>query len=209
MQVQLREQRSSLVSLKDLPATPTNGEVTENGNAEENTAAAATGPASAAGAKGKGQRKKGENAPSGGGRRYQPAPPPNPKEQLFFSAFLTDRTVAEGAKVTKLSCYIEGPEPQARWFKDENPLVMSPRCRAELKDGLVVLTLLNAVPEDSAEYRILARNQASEITSSCRLNVYETIKSATSAPIFTSNVKGMTQWIVFVCVCTCSFLFVS
>lgn len=190
VQVQLREQRSSLVSLKDLPATPTNGEVTVTDDAEEKTAAAVATPA---GAKGKGQqRKKAENAGGGGGRRYQPAPPPNPKEQLFFSAFLTDRTVGEGGK-TKLSCYVEGPDPQLRWFKDEAPLVMSPRCRAELKDGLVILTLLNAVLEDSGEYRVLARNQASEITSSCRLNVYETIKSAASAPIFTSNIKGMPQ----------------
>lgn len=198
VQVQLRQQRSSLVSLKDLPATPTNGEAAENGNEEEKppSSAAAAAPA---GAKGKGQqRKKGGDAPAGGGRRNQPAPPPNPKEQLFFSAFLTNRTVGEGGK-TKLSCYVEGPDPQLRWSKDDNPLVMSPRCRAELKDGLVTLTLLNAVLEDSGEYRVLARNQASEITSSCRLNVYETIKEASSAPIFTSTIKGRATWVIVRC----------
>lgn len=199
VQVQLREQRSSLVSLKDLPPTPANVEASENGDTEEKPPSGPAAPG-AAGAKGRGQpRKKAEAASGGGGRRYQPAPPPNPKEQLFFSAFLTDRTVAEGSKTTKLSCYIEGPDPQLRWFKDEQPLVMSPRCRAELKDGLVVLTLQNAVLEDSGEYRVLARNQASEITSSCRLNVYETIKAASSAPIFTSTIKGMAMCSIVLC----------
>lgn len=185
VQVQLREQRSSLASLKDLPPTPTN-EVAPAEEAEEKPAAGPAAP------KGKGQprKKAGEAAGGGGGRRYQPDPPPNPKERLFFSAFLTDRVVPEGGK-TKLSCYVEGPEPNIRWLKDENPLQMSPRCRAELKDGLLILTILNAVVEDSGEYRVLARNPASEITTSCRLSVYEAIKPAASAPIFTSNIKGI------------------
>lgn len=199
VQVQLREQRSSLVSLKDLPPTPTTDQASVNGDAEEKPAAGA--PAG----KGKGQRGKKSDAPTGGGRRYAPAPPPNPKEQLFFSAFLTDRTVGEGGK-TKLSCYIEGPDPQLRWSKDDNPVVMSPRCRAEMKDGLATLTLLNVVLEDSGDYRVLARNQASEITSACRLNVYETIKPSESAPIFTSNIKGMTMLAVNVIV-SCPSLF--
>lgn len=38
--------------------------------------------------------------------RYQQTPI-DPKTKLHFAAFLTDRTVAEGAK-TKLSAYVEG-----------------------------------------------------------------------------------------------------
>lgn len=58
---------------------------------------------------GKGQRPPKKDAPpSGGGRRYAPQPPPDPKQQLFFIAFLTDRTIPEGGK-TKISCYVEGP----------------------------------------------------------------------------------------------------
>lgn len=185
VQVQIREQRSSLVSLKDLPPTPQNGEAVENGQTNGEAPAA----------KGKGQPRKKADAPSGGGRRT-PAPPPNPKEQLFFRAFLTDRTVGEGGKA-KLSCYIEGPDPQVRWFKDENPLQMSPRCRSELRDGLCTLTLQSVVVEDCGVYRVLARNQASEITSSATLNVYESIKASASAPIFTSTIKGIER----LCVC--------
>lgn len=115
-------------------------------------------------------------------------------------AFLNDRTVAEGAK-TKLSCYIEGPDPQCRWYKNEEPLQMSPRCRTEMRDGLASLLIQNALLDDSAVYRILARNQASEITSECKLTVYETVKPTTSAPIFTASIKGRLIACVFhICV---------
>lgn len=67
-------------------------------------------------AKGGKPRAKKDAPPAGGGRRYAPVPPPDPKQQLFFIAFLNDRTIAAGAKA-KISCYVEGPDPQARWFK--------------------------------------------------------------------------------------------
>lgn len=202
MQIQIREQRSSITSLssiKESPPTPVPEE-------PEDKAAGAAG-------KGKGRQKK-DDTPSGGGRRYAPQPPPDLKQQLFFIAFLNDRTIPEGGK-TKLSCFVEGPDPQARWFKgkqiicvhfviahivktskfisDENPLQMSPRVRSETRDGLITLNIQNAVPEDSGVYRILVRNPSSEITSQCTLNVFETIKPTASqtAPIFTNSIKGM------------------
>lgn len=99
MQINIREQRSSISSLSSIKETPPTPEPAE----------------SEAGGKGKGRPKK-DAPPSGGGRRYAPAPPPDPKQQLFFIAFLNDRTIAVGSK-TKISCYVEGPDPQARWFK--------------------------------------------------------------------------------------------
>lgn len=107
VQIEIREHRSSvssLSSIKESPPTP-QPEETDDKSAAEKTPA------------GKGQRPpKKEAPPSGGGRRYAPQPPPDPKQQLFFIAFLTDRTIPEGGK-TKISCYVEGPDPQARWFK--------------------------------------------------------------------------------------------
>lgn len=141
------------------------------------------------GEKGKGQRKRTSEAPSSGGRQRYVPPPPDPKQQLFFVAFLTDRTVAENGK-TKLSCYLQGPDPNVKWFKDDNPVTFSPKCRAELRDGLCSLTLTNLVKEDSGEYRVLARNQFSEISTNCTLTVYEAIKEEGTAPIFTNNIKG-------------------
>lgn len=117
VQIQIREQRSSvssLSSIKESPPTPVPEETAEDKAADDK----------AAGGKGKGQpRQKKDAPPSGGGRRYAPAPPPDPKQQLFFIAFLTDRTLPVGGR-TKISCYVQGPDPQARWFKGKNPIKM-------------------------------------------------------------------------------------
>lgn len=118
VQIAIREQRSSISSLssiKESPPTPVPEEPVEKGDA--------AGGAAPGAAKGKGRAKK-EEAPSGGGRRYAPAPPPDPKQQLFFIAFLTDRTIPVGGK-TKISCYVEGPDPQGRWFKGMNYIKMT------------------------------------------------------------------------------------
>lgn len=114
IQIQFREHRSSLVSLsslssiKESPPTPKNEEEADNDEAEK----AEKGKAE----KGKRESKK-DAPPSGGGRKYGPVAPPDPKQHLYFLAFLNNRTVAEGAKMTKLSCYIQGPDPQTRWYK--------------------------------------------------------------------------------------------
>lgn len=195
VQIEVRAQRTSLVSVKDLPPTPNNEEVSENGVTEEKAAAPA---------KGKGQRKKGSvSGSSGGGGRRQPVPPPDPKQQLYFLAFPTDRTEGEGGK-TKLSCYIQGPDPQVRWYKNENPVVLSPRCRVDAKDGLITLNITSLTLEDAGVYRILARNQASEITASCQLNVYEALKTDASPVIFTNSIKGRVTRFVTVYLFLCN-----
>lgn len=45
-------------------------------------------------------------------------------------------------------------------------------------------------PEDSGVYKLLCRNQSGEISCSCRLMVYETIKEELVAPLFTMPIKG-------------------
>lgn len=72
---------------------------------------------------------------------------------------------------------------------------MSPRVRVEARDGLISLNIQSALPEDSGVYRILVRNPFSEITSSCTLNVYESIKPTNTPPLFTSSIKGMSSTI--------------
>lgn len=68
---------------------------------------------------------------------------------------------------------------------------MSPRVRADVRDGLITLNIQNAVPEDAGVYRILVRNAESEITSSCTVNVFEAIQQTATAPLFTNTIKGM------------------
>lgn len=68
---------------------------------------------------------------------------------------------------------------------------MSPRVRYDVRDGLITLNIQSAVVEDAGVYRILVRNQESEITSSCTLNVYETNTPTATVPLFTNSIKGM------------------
>lgn len=85
---------------------------------------------------------------------------------------------------------------------------MSPRVRVDLRDGLITLNIQSAVPEDSGVYRILVRNAASEITSSCTLNVYKTNQPTATAPLFTSSIKGM-NFRVLCGICLFDFMFSS
>lgn len=113
VQIAIREQRSSITSLssiKESPPTP----VPEEAGDESKPPAGKAAPRPA----------KKEATPSGGGRRYAPVPPPDPKQQLFFITFLTDRTLPVGSK-TKISCVVEGPDPQARWFKGISQTVLT------------------------------------------------------------------------------------
>lgn len=180
VQVQARSQRNSIptppraASIQP-PSTPNNEENKEGGKGRKRQTES---------------QSSGVDASAGLYERRREIPiPPDPKNQLFFVAFLSDRTVSENGK-TKLSCYAEGPDPQVRWFKDDQQLVNGTNVRAEMRDGLCTLTLTNLLQENSGEYRVLLRNQFSEIQSTCRVVVYENLKQEGTAPIFTTCVKG-------------------
>lgn len=53
-----------------------------------------------------------------------------------------------------------------------------------------MLNINNVVLEDAGEYRILVRNQASEITTSCTVSVYDKIQKTETQPLFTNTIKG-------------------
>lgn len=139
-------------------------------------------------------------------RRHVPGPPPDPKANLHFAAFLSDRTVAVGSKV-KLTCYLEGPEPVCRWFKEEpekeqpTQLVNSSNCKFQYRDGLVTLELKEASLADSGVYKVMCRNTAGEISSQARLTVYQvpTEKTVQTKPLFTSSIKGKSDVVYFFC----------
>lgn len=110
------------------------------------------------------------------------------RNKLFFVTHLTNRVFPENSKI-KLSCVVQGPDPNIRWIKDENPLVYNTRIRNLSRDGLCVLEINNCVPEDSGEYKLVARNPDSEINCACTLQVYGTSQTADFAPTFTRNLK--------------------
>lgn len=124
------------------------------------------------------------------------APPPTIEEllkasraKLSFVTHLTNRVFPEKAKV-KLSCIVQGPDPNVRWLRDNQPVVYSPRVRNLSRDGLCILEIGECNVDDSGLYTCIARNQESDIQCSCTVQVYETKTSADFTPTFTRSLKG-------------------
>lgn len=111
------------------------------------------------------------------------------RNKLSFVTHLTNRVFAEGTKV-KLSCVIQGPDPNIRWLFNENPVSYSPRVKNLSRDGLCILEIDKCTPDDSGDYRLLVRNQDSDITCGCSLQVYATVKTSDFAPTFTRALKS-------------------
>lgn len=119
-------------------------------------------------------------------------PPPAKKEprgtQLNFPTKLSNRVAPANSRV-KLTCYLEGLDPSIRWFKGENPVVYSPKCRQTQQNGLCILEFTSVQPEDAAVYKCWARNEKSEASTSCKLEVFSSGDSADLAPTFTRSIK--------------------
>lgn len=133
-----------------------------------------------------GTEKKGKKG--AGGRKARPGNMPAPIQNLSFVAFLTDRCVAEGTKV-KLSCYIQGPDPQLRWLKNDIPLVVGPKIKNLSRDGLGVIEFLSAKVEDSGVYKCIAKNATGEVSTTAKLEVFKMSTSVDIPPIFTRSIK--------------------
>lgn len=90
------------------------------------------------------------------------------------------------------------PDPNIRWLKNENPIVLGSNCRSQLRDGLVTLDLSQLKPEDSGIYKLICRNQSGEISCSCNLMVYQIVKNEDLiAPLFTMPIKGKSFFLFF------------
>lgn len=152
-------------------------ETVTNGDAEDDSKSAP-----------KGKGAKGKKGTGGGRSRHIEALVPV-KNKLVVTAQLTNRTVGARNKV-KLSCCVQGPDPQMRWFKDDNPVVMSTKVRNMSRDGLGVLEFLSPEEGDSGKYVCVAKNPFSEVSTSCTLVVYDTNISIDTAPTFTRSIKG-------------------
>lgn len=168
-------------------ATVTNGdaEATTDGDAGEDESKTAT--------KGKGKGKKG-GAGGGGRARHTEALVPV-KNKLVVTAQLTNRTVGARSRV-KLSCCVQGPEPQMKWYKDGNPVAMSMKVRNMSRDGLGVLEFLSPEESDSGNYVCVAKNPFSEVSTSCTLVVYDTNISIDTVPTFTRSIKGLFLFLI-------------
>ncbi|XP_065370324.1 muscle M-line assembly protein unc-89 isoform X7 [Calliphora vicina] len=115
-------------------------------------------------------------------------PDPSPKQQLYFTTYLSNRYVLAGSKV-KLQSVVNGPSPTMKWTKDEQNVQYGPRIRNMNREGLACLEFLNCQPEDSGIYTLLAQNEFSKITSSCQLHVYTANVSTDVEPVFVRPIK--------------------
>lgn len=111
------------------------------------------------------------------------------RNKLSFVTHLTNRVFPEGTKI-KLSCVVQGPDPNVRWLRDDQPVVYSPRIKNLSKDGLCVLEIGTCNLDDSGIYTCIVRNQESDISCVCNLQIYETKQTADLTPTFTRSLKG-------------------
>lgn len=189
----------------------------ESGRGKGDATGATTGAESGAESSATQATGKGRRPPSSGGRaKAEPEPVetmsrrsagPTMEEilkatrnKLSFVTHLTNRVFAEGSKV-KLSCVIQGPDPNIRWLKIkdgiETPIVYSQRVKNLSRDGLCILEIDKCTPEDSGDYKLVVRNQDSDISCGCTLQVYETVQSSDFAPTFTRALKSKSLFCLF------------
>lgn len=114
---------------------------------------------------------------------------PKAKASLCFGSFLTSRTLPDD-KPVKLSCFVVGPDPIAKWSKNGGTVAASPTVKQTNTDGLISLQLLNPTVEDSGEYEVMVKNAAGSISSKCQLTIYSSKLSADFPPMFTRALKG-------------------
>lgn len=113
------------------------------------------------------------------------------KESIRFVTNLLDRVVAVGSKV-KLTGYVEGTDCQVRWFKNDKKVPSTPKCRLTNTNGVLSLELRAAKEDDTGLFKVVARNGAGEVSSTCKLQVYRTaVGSDDKAPMFVHALRDV------------------
>lgn len=138
--------------------------------------------------------KKAKEEPASYTRRYVQSPEDILKaalNKLSFVTHLTNRVFPVGSKI-KLTCVIQGPDPNVKWFKNENPVVYGSRIRNMSRESFVVLEIAHCTLEDAGEYNCIIRNTECVISTACKLQVYDPLESGTGdlSPTFTRSLKG-------------------
>lgn len=122
--------------------------------------------------------------------RHEDQPLVSQKDRLKFATQLRDRTSLVGNKV-KFTCSVLGPNPNIRWFKDGNPLQYGPNVRNLTAESMSIVELSSITPEQTGEYKCLAKNDFSEVATSCYLKVYDAaVEGDKEAPLFVLSIRG-------------------
>lgn len=110
------------------------------------------------------------------------------RRKLSFATYLKDRVFPSG-KSAKLSVVVQGPDPNAKWTKDEQPIANGPIYKINAKDGMFSLEIVNCTPESAGVYSVTVRNAECSIVSSCTMQIYATELVADLVPTFTRSLK--------------------
>lgn len=112
------------------------------------------------------------------------------KDRLKFVTQLRDRTALVGNKV-KFTCAVIGPDPNIKWLKDGNPLQYGPNVRVLTTEGMSIVEMTNLLPDFTGEYKCIAKNPNSEVSTSCYLKVYDAkVEGDKEAPLFVLSIRG-------------------
>lgn len=117
------------------------------------------------------------------------------KNKLLFVTHLTNRTVKINQAV-KLQCCVQGPEPQIKWTKNEVPVVFNSSLKQRHVDGLASLEFVSPTLDDIGEYTCFARNSNGEVSTSCKLDVYDVQLTVDFPPLFTRSLKGTLNYLI-------------
>ncbi|XP_063700566.1 LOW QUALITY PROTEIN: muscle M-line assembly protein unc-89-like [Culicoides brevitarsis] len=91
---------------------------------------------------------------------------------LKFVSQLRDQYVMEGSTV-KLQCYLDGPQPTMKWFKNEKPIQWGQTMINKSRDVHGCCEIQKITMQDAGIYTCVAKNPYNEIETKCRLTVYK------------------------------------
>ncbi|XP_068144679.1 muscle M-line assembly protein unc-89 isoform X5 [Drosophila tropicalis] len=93
------------------------------------------------------------------------------KQKLSFATQLRDRMALEGSTI-KFVATVIGPDPNTRWMKDDKWVIVGGNIKNLSEEGKAILEISNVTSADSGVYKCVAKNDLSEIETSCYFKVY-------------------------------------
>lgn len=139
--------------------------------------------------------RKGEEEGDASYERRSKMPDATPKQQLYFTANLSNRYVAVGSKV-KLQAVVSGPDPIIKWQKDDGNVTYGPKIRNQNRDSLACLEFLSCQLEDAGTYTLLVQNEYCKIQQRCTLSVFNTAVDSDVTPVFVRPIKGKCKYVL-------------
>ncbi|KAH8390355.1 hypothetical protein KR200_010964 [Drosophila serrata] len=103
--------------------------------------------------------------------RASPEPLVPAKQKLSFATQLRDRMALEGSTI-KFVATVIGPQPNTRWMKDDKWVVVGGNIKNLSEEGKAILEISDVTSADSGVYKCVAKNDLSEIETSCYFKVY-------------------------------------